>query len=323
MLSVNKISAAPLDCRGFVRIVSHMPGRMVKKRVGGVLLVGYSVAGVESVVAVPEFNVCFDVGRAPTEIISVDTVCLTHGHMDHAAGIAYYFSQRGFIGNAPGRLLLPRHLAQPTQALMGVWADLEGHHSAAEIVPVEPGQDVKIRRDLVVRAFAVNHGAHALGYSAIQVRHKLKDEYRDLSGPQLVELKKQGIDIEHSVEVPLVAYCGDTAVGAFLDDTCVRDAGVLLLECTFFDQEHVTRARAGRHIHVRDLPDVMRRLRCPHVVLTHVSQRTDLRAARRMVTDLLDEVDLPRVSFLMDRPPRPRGGRPPVIDEQAGTPSNL
>jgi ribonuclease Z len=286
-----------------------MPTCMVKKRVDDLLLVGYSVAGVESVVAVPEHNVCFDVGRAPAEIIPIDTVCLTHGHMDHAAGIAYYFSQRAFIGNAPGRVLLHRSLAQPVQALMAVWCDIEGHHSPGEILAVEPGQDVPIRRGLLVRPFAVNHGAGALGYSLIEVRHKLKPEYRDLSGPQLVELKKKGVTIENRVEVALVAYCGDTALGRFLDHDHVRDARVLLLECTFFEGEHVTRARAGRHLHVCDLPEVMDRVRCPHVMLTHLSQRTDLREARRTLAEALNEVNLDRVTFLMERPPRDRKPR--------------
>jgi ribonuclease Z len=290
-------------------MVSAMPARMVKKRVGDLLLVGYSVAGVESVVAVPELNVCFDVGRAPSEIISIDTVCLTHGHMDHAAGIAYYFSQRGFVGNAPGRVLIHRSLAQAVQALMAVWADIEGHHSPGEILAVDAGQDIPIRRDLLVRPFAVNHGAAALGYSLVEVRHKLKPQYLSLSGPQIVELKKKGVAIENRVEIPLVAYGGDTALGRFLDEDCVRNARVLLLECTFFEDQHITRARAGRHVHVCDLPEVMDRVRCPHVVLTHLSQRTDLRAARQTLAGILGEVDLSRVSFLMERPPRDR--RPP------------
>ena len=286
-----------------------MPTWMIKKRVGDLQLIGYSVAGVETVVAAPELNVCFDVGRAPTEIISIDTVCLSHGHMDHAAGVAYYFSQRGFIGNAPGRVVVHHRLAQAIQALMGNWADIEGHHSPGVILGVEPGQDVPLRRDLLVRPFRVSHGAEALGFAVIESRHKLKTEYRDLSGPQLVELKRQGVAIERRVEVSLVAYCGDTAVGSFLDESCVRDAQVLVSECTFFDPDHVTRARDGRHIHVCDLPEVLRRVRSPQVVLTHLSQRTDLRLAKHVLAEALDEADLARVTLLMERPPRRNRGQ--------------
>ena len=110
-----------------------MAWRMVEKRVGGIRILGYSLAGEETVLAVPELNICFDAGRAPREIIPIDNLCLSHGHMDHAAGVAYYLSQRGFVGNAPGRIIVHRQLAQHVQRLMSVWADLEGHHSPGVI----------------------------------------------------------------------------------------------------------------------------------------------------------------------------------------------
>ena len=224
--------------------------RLVKKTVGGVALAGFSLAGEETVIAAPEYNVGFDVGRAPREIISIDTLCLSHGHMDHAAGIAYYLSQRLFVGNSPGRIIVHRSLAQPIQALMAVWADIEGHHSPGQIIGVEPLEDVQLRRDLLVRPFEVNHCAAALGFTLIERRHKLKPEFHGRSGPQLVALKREGVEIESTLEMPLLTFTGDTAVGRFLDLSFVRDSRVALVECTFFDDDHVTRARAGRHMHV-------------------------------------------------------------------------
>ena len=67
-------------------------------------IVGRSMAGEETFIALPEFSVAFDVGRAPREVVHAEHVFLTHGHIDHSAGIAYYFSQRWFLDNAPGNL---------------------------------------------------------------------------------------------------------------------------------------------------------------------------------------------------------------------------
>ena len=66
-------------------MVCRMPTWMNKRRVGSYAMEAYSLAGEETVVGFPELNVCFDVGRAPREIISIDHLCLSHGHMDHAA----------------------------------------------------------------------------------------------------------------------------------------------------------------------------------------------------------------------------------------------
>jgi len=271
---------------------------LIRKRVAGIELLGFSLAGEETVVAAPELNACFDFGRAPREIIPIDNVCLSHGHMDHAAGVAYYFSQRKFVGVGPGRLIVHRGLEPDIRRLLGAWSVIERYAAPADIAGVEPGQDVKIRRDLLVRPFAVDHCDFALGYTLIEVRRKLKPELRGKTGPEIVALKRAGAAIEDSTEVPLVTYSGDTTAGRFLGLDFVRDSRVVLLECTFFEKSHLDRARSGRHIHVSDLPRVMEALPDARVVLTHVTRRTDMRVADRELANALRPDDLARVTFL-------------------------
>ncbi len=288
--------------------------RLIKKQLNGIEILGFSLAGEETVIAAPELDVVFDAGRAPREIISINNLCLTHGHMDHAAGLAYYLSQRGFIGNAPGRVILHRSLAQSVQRLMDVWSEIEGHHSPGMILGVESLEDVEIKRNLTVRSFDVNHAAGALGFTLIDVRHKLKDEFVGKTGPELVALKKKGITIQHRVEIPLLTCTGDTALGRFLDHDFVRRSPALLIECTFFDPDHRSRAVAGRHIHIDDLPTVLEAVPDAQVMLTHLSRRTDLREAKRILQRMLGPRDLERVSFLMERPRREKAA--PVIHQE-------
>lgn len=288
--------------------------RLVTHQVGNLRIEGFSLAGEETVLIVPELNVCFDPGRAPREIIAIDHVCLTHGHMDHAAGIAYYLSQRNFVGIAPGRVIVHRDLAQPIQRLMAVWADIEGHPTPGEVVGVQPLEDVPLRRDLVVRPFSVNHDRCSLGFSVIERRHKLKAEYSGMTGPELVALKHQGVTIDEWREITLVTCSGDTALGRWLEHTFVRHTEVLLVECTFIDEDHVDRARGGRHIHVRDLPMILDAVPDARVVLTHLSRRTDLRRAKEVVQRFVGRSAMERILFLMDRPPK---GRPQPRDGAA------
>ncbi len=283
-------------------------GRLVEHQLGDLRVVGYSVAGEETVIACPELNVCFDVGKAPAEILPVDHVLLSHGHMDHAAGLAYYFSQRNFVGNAPGCALVPKALVEPIKALMQAWGRIEGHVSPCRVVGMSPGEEFELRRGLIARTFEINHGVPSLGFAVVDVRRKLRPEYAEKSGPELVELKKQGIEIQYDVEVPLVAYCGDTAEGSWIDHPAVQAAKTLILECTFFEAEHVSRARAGFHLHVRDVARILQRTTNEHVLLTHVTRRTGMRDAKRMLAKLVSEETMNRVRFLMDyRRPRREG----------------
>lgn len=262
---------------------------------------GYSVGGEETVICVPELDVMFDVGRAPRETLAINHLLLSHGHMDHSAGIGYWFSQRDFQGISGGKALAPEPLVGPLKNLMAAWAKVEGHRSPHEIIGMNPGDDYELRRNLLARAFATRHVGASLGFSIIDVRKKLKDEYLGLESPAIIELKGKGVEITHTLEVPLVTYLGDTAGGNYSDLPCVRDSRVLLLECTFFDPDHVRRARQGKHIHVIDLPELLEGMNNEHVILTHLTRRTHLGTARKVLRKALRKDQLDRISFLMSR----------------------
>ena len=163
------------------------------------------------------------------------------------------------------------------------------------------GDNYEIRRGLVARAFATRHLSGSLGYSIIDVRQKLKAEFTGLTGPQLVELKKKGVEITHRIEVPLVAYLGDTAKADYSHLPHVANAQVLLIECTFFDPDHLRRARIGKHVHVADLPEMLEGMNNQHIILVHLTRRTNLAAAKAILRKSLRKDILERVNFLMSR----------------------
>lgn len=281
-------------------------------------VVGSSFAGEETWIALPELSIGFDFGRAPRDIIPIEHIFLTHGHMDHAAGLAYYFAQRWFVDTAPGNLYVAPSLIDPIRRLLRAWGEIDGHEPPGNLHPAVPGRDLAVRRDLLVRPFEVSHFgpktqraalSQALGYSVIEVRHKLKDEFAGLTGPQIVEKKKAGVEITRRVEIPLVAFCGDTGPGPFLDLDYVRTARILLLECTFFEPDDLHRARAGGHMHVSDVKAVIPRLANERILITHLTRRMMLSDARTILKRELGPECDSRVSLLMEHVRR--GPRPP------------
>ena len=57
---------------------SFLVQKFAKLKLGSLHLIGYSVAGEESVVQVPELDVCFDIGRSPYFALTSNTICITH-----------------------------------------------------------------------------------------------------------------------------------------------------------------------------------------------------------------------------------------------------
>jgi ribonuclease Z len=269
-------------------------------------IIGYSVAGEETVVAMPQLDVCFDVGKAPDQIIPINNVLLTHGHMDHAAGLAYYLSQRNFCGISAGTILAPDNLLPPIRRIIDAWSKLDGNKIPAKLVGVKPGDEYKIKPNLIARAFPTKHSKGSIGFTVIEKRKKLKSEYKGLTGPQIVELKKQGIEIDYPLEFPIVTYLGDTQYVDFSQLDYIVQSKILIAECTFYEGEHTTRAKAGKHMHVDELATLLNNLNNEHIIITHTTQRTPMREIRKILKNALPKDRYDNITILMAKRPKPQ-----------------
>jgi ribonuclease Z len=268
-------------------------------------IIGYSVAGEETVVAVPQLDVCFDVGKAPDQIISINHILLSHGHMDHAAGFAYYLSQRNFCGLPAGTILAPWDLLAPMREIIDSWGRLDGNKVPNNLVGVQPGDEYQIKPNLFARVFPTKHGQSSVGYSVIEKRKKIRPEYSKLSGPQIVELKKQGIQIDYPLEVPIVTYIGDTQYVDFSQLKYITESKILIAECTFYETDHTGRAEAGKHMHINEFAQLLEKLQNEHIIIAHTTQRTPMREIREILKKTLSPEIYDRTMLLMDKRRRP------------------
>jgi len=264
-------------------------------------IIGYSVAGEETVVAMPQLDVCFDIGKAPEQIISINHVLLTHGHMDHAAGFAYYLSQRNFCDLPPGTILAPQNLLEPMREIIEAWGRLDGNKVPGNLIGVKAGDEYPIKPNLFVRVFPTKHGIGSVGYSVIEKRKKLKSEYARLTGPQIVELKKQGIQIDYPLEVPIVTYIGDTQYVDFSQLDYIVKSKILIAECTFYETDHTGRAEAGKHMHINEFATLLEKLRNEHIIIAHTTQRTPMREIRKILKESLSPEKYDKMILLMDK----------------------
>src|ERR1700757_1669515 len=103
------MSSDYLEGRGRVRVTA-----------AGIVIEGVSIAGHESFYKLPGFRSLLEFGRAPEDRVSYATIFLTHGHLDHAAGIAHHASRRRLAGLPPARVFAPEEAAKDLEKLIAV-----------------------------------------------------------------------------------------------------------------------------------------------------------------------------------------------------------
>ena len=277
---------------------------------------GISVAGEQTVIQIPELDVAFDIGTCTRAVLSVPTIALSHAHMDHLGGLPYWFSQRYFQkiggethmpdkadGGKPkppvGRCVCHPELEQALRGMMRAWEPLERQRTPFDIVALEPERDIELKNNILMRAVATRHTVPSLGFAVLERRSKLREEFRDMPQEKLRELRGRGVEITRQMEIPLVAYTGDTAPGEFLVRDEFADAKIMIAECTFFEPDHNDRARTGMHLHIDDIVRMLPVWKAEAIVLVHVSRRTTIHYARERIEKLAGE-HAGRIHLLMD-----------------------
>jgi len=261
---------------------------------------GTSIAGEATCIQIPELELCFDMGECVRFALASKHVAITHGHMDHIGALAYYCSQRRFQGMGTGKIICDARIANAIKKMIDGFVDLEQQKTPYDLITVEPEKMIEVKPSVWLRAFHTEHTSPSMGYVAVEKRSKLKPEYAEHPQEKLKELKDRGVEITRILEIPLIAYIGDTLPGAHLLRNDVRKAEIIICECTFFEPEHRERAKVGMHMHISDIAEWLRVCECKAMVLTHVSRRTHLGYAREQLVRAVGPELAQRVHLLMD-----------------------
>lgn len=252
----------------------YPPGRgRVSLEAAGIPIEGVSIAGHESFYKLPSFRTLLEFGRAPEDVVGYATVCVTHGHLDHMAGLAHYASRRRLGGLTEARVFVPAEAAEDVVQWVEASERLEGIEYGIELVPVSPGDRVRLRNDLELTVLPGRHRVPTVGFLFSEVRQKLLPELAGRDGREIAALRESGHAVTRREEIPLLAYPGDCGEEIF--DACPElfRARVLLLECSFLFPDDRDRAREYAHIHLDDVLARADRFENEAVVLTHFSQR--------------------------------------------------
>jgi ribonuclease Z len=249
-----------------------------------ITLEGYSRAAVQTYWRVPEWKVGFDLGAQPWDFMSTPTWLLSHTHLDHVAALPVYVARRRMMKMEPPTIYLPAHAVELVERILKLFTRLDRGRMPCQLVPVQPGDEIELSRELVVTVSATTHTIPSLGYVVWQRKRKLKPEYQSLSGEQIRDLRLSGTEVAAEVRTPRLAFLGDSSPQGLDDCPAMYEAEVLITELTFVAPSHrKERIHKFGHMHLDDLLERRDRFRNELIVAAHFSTRYHNKQIRQYV----------------------------------------
>jgi ribonuclease Z len=255
--------------------------------IGGFRVLGRSIAGVGTSLIFPELDFCFDVAQGASKYyMSVNNFLITHGHMDHAAGIPFIASQKSLNHMKEPIFYVPEQVVEPLTEIMRLWMKIESHEYPFRFIGVREDQEYELKNDLFFRIFPTVHRVQSNGYTIFRRVKKIKAEFRDLHRDEIVELRKRGEVIHDLFEEPLISFTGDTQIEFLESRPWVLNSKILIFETTYLDERKpVSEARKWGHIHVDEVIPHLDRIKSEQIVLIHFSRRY----SRPEIFEILDK----------------------------------
>jgi ribonuclease Z len=268
----------------------------------GLTLEGLSLAGVRTCLTMPQYSLAFDVAQGLPHGIGMGNFFISHGHMDHAAGIPYVISQKAMHSHPRPRFHMPEAMIEPMTEIMRQWDRIEGFTHEFDFVPATAGEDIPLRPTIFLRPFKTVHRVPSLGYSLYRKFTKLRKDLDGHSSEELRERKHRGEALTEDSTELLLSFTGDTRI-EFLDESpAVRSSKILVMECTYLDEKRpIASAREWGHVHFLELLPRLPEITSEKIVLIHSSARYSFEEAGRILRERLPPHEQERVVLFPGR----------------------
>lgn len=268
----------------------------------GEKFVGLSLSGIRTALAYPQLELAFDIAQGLPFSLKMKKFFITHGHLDHAAGIPYLISQKAMHNEVTPPVYMPPTLVAPLTEIMHLWQKIEGHEYNLNFLPVEDGMEIPLNPQRFIKVFRTTHRIESFGYTLFCTNKKLKPEFINCSPKTLIQLKNSGQNIDNIESFPLFSFTGDTTIDFLSKNNWVTQSKILFIEVTYLDdRKSVEHSRKWGHIHIHELVDNLQLIQSEKIIIKHISSRYKNSEIPELITKKIPAKYLDRILVLPGR----------------------
>ncbi|MFM6928553.1 MAG: MBL fold metallo-hydrolase [Bdellovibrio sp.] len=263
---------------------------------------GLSLSGIRTAIAMPDLSLSFDVAQGYPYLLNLKKFFISHGHLDHAAGLPYIISQKAMTSQEGAQYFMPQSLVAPMTEIMKIWGKIEGHEYKFDFVGVKADDEFHLNQQCYMKAFPTTHRIESFGYTLFEIQKKLKAEYHGLTEDQIVDLRRQGKDVNDIHHLPMVTFTGDTQI-EFLDSRpWIKKSKILILEATYLDdRKTIEGARQWGHTHLDEIIPRLDEIESEQIVFIHISSRYSMEETKRIFKKRIPEKHQDRIVIFPGR----------------------
>jgi ribonuclease Z len=235
---------------------------------------GLSLSGIRTAIAMPELSLSFDVAQGFPYLLNLKKFFISHGHLDHAAGIPYIISQKAMTSQNAAQFYMPASLVEPMTNIMREWEKIELHQYKFDFIPVKADDEIELNQQNYVKVFPTTHRIESFGYTLFETSKKLRGDLQGLSQEEIVNLRRKGEEVNEIHHTPMVSFTGDTQI-EFLDSRpWIKKSKILIMESTYLDNKRtIANAREWGHTHIDEIIPRLDEIESEQIVLIHISSR--------------------------------------------------
>lgn len=242
-------------------------GKFKLPKLDNITIAGYSRSKYRTGYLIQPYNIYLDAGLPSP--IPPNLILLSHSHLDHNASLYSLL-----VEGTKTPVMLPEKDISSTQTLLNSFSSL---NSGKQIkynnwIPIKKSnyELVISKKKLIINSYNLDHSVPCLAYSIDVENSRLKEEYKDYEGHQLGEMRRSGIDITEKYLCPMLLFVSDTGK-SILETLPFNNYPIIIIECTFFEEEHYEDAVKKKHLHWNDLEPFVKENPNSTFILGHFS----------------------------------------------------